>query len=92
MFTVEGRGIPIVHRILSSHLLAKGGYALLTKGDNNAVDDRGLSLNFLQFFNKETECSIMSISINFFLVLLIHSSYSLRLYTATASPADKQEQ
>ena len=59
VFAIEGRGIPIVHRILNSHIeknsperqaLADAGNVpaqlpnlhLLTKGDNNAVDDRGL--------------------------------------------------
>ncbi|XP_076294466.1 signal peptidase complex catalytic subunit SEC11 homolog C twr [Lasioglossum baleicum] len=44
VFKVEGRDIPIVHRILKLH--EKGDQnntiTFLTKGDNNSVDDRGL--------------------------------------------------
>lgn len=41
-FQVEGREIPIVHRILNMHTNSAGEMRLLTKGDNNSVDDRGL--------------------------------------------------
>ncbi|XP_060828860.1 signal peptidase complex catalytic subunit SEC11A isoform X3 [Bombus pascuorum] len=44
VFKVEGRDIPIVHRVLKLH--EKGDHnntvKFLTKGDNNSVDDRGL--------------------------------------------------
>ncbi|XP_017885500.1 signal peptidase complex catalytic subunit SEC11A [Ceratina calcarata] len=44
VFKVEGRDIPIVHRVLKLH--EKGDQnntvKFLTKGDNNSVDDRGL--------------------------------------------------
>ncbi|XP_011503801.1 PREDICTED: signal peptidase complex catalytic subunit SEC11A [Ceratosolen solmsi marchali] len=44
VFKVEGRQIPIVHRVMKLH--EKGGkngtVKFLTKGDNNSVDDRGL--------------------------------------------------
>ena len=39
---MEGREIPIVHRVLSLHTNHQGDSMLLTKGDNNSVDDRGL--------------------------------------------------
>ncbi|OXB71246.1 UNVERIFIED_CONTAM: hypothetical protein H355_006714, partial [Colinus virginianus] len=39
---VEGRDIPIVHRVLSLHEDHLGNVRMLTKGDNNSVDDRGL--------------------------------------------------
>ncbi|CDJ43042.1 Os06g0273800 protein, related [Eimeria tenella] len=42
VFKVEGREIPIVHRVLNLHKNAAGETRLLTKGDNNSVDDRGL--------------------------------------------------
>jgi len=42
VFKITGRGIPIVHRVLNSHEKADGSIELLTKGDNNRVDDRGL--------------------------------------------------
>ncbi|XP_066586646.1 signal peptidase complex catalytic subunit SEC11A [Prorops nasuta] len=44
VFKVEGRDIPIVHRVIKLH--EKGDQnntvKFLTKGDNNSVDDRGL--------------------------------------------------
>ncbi len=42
VFKVEGRDIPIVHRVLKLHEKADGEVKFLTKGDNNSVDDRGL--------------------------------------------------
>lgn len=43
VFQVESRGVPIVHRVLNSHHSRQDGkIAMLTKGDNNSVDDRGL--------------------------------------------------
>ncbi|KAL8438042.1 hypothetical protein ACSSS7_000501 [Eimeria intestinalis] len=45
VFKVEGREIPIVHRVLSLHTNHQGESMLLTKGDNNSVDDRGLYAN-----------------------------------------------
>ncbi|CBZ52156.1 hypothetical protein NCLIV_019450 [Neospora caninum Liverpool] len=42
VFKVDGREIPIVHRVLSLHENKEGEMAMLTKGDNNSVDDRGL--------------------------------------------------
>ncbi|EOD27398.1 hypothetical protein EMIHUDRAFT_235869 [Emiliania huxleyi CCMP1516] len=39
---VADREIPIVHRILKVHEKVSGEVDVLTKGDNNAVDDRGL--------------------------------------------------
>lgn len=41
-FQVEGRDIPIVHRVLKVHEQEDGSIKFLTKGDNNSVDDRGL--------------------------------------------------
>ncbi|KAG1678929.1 Signal peptidase complex catalytic subunit SEC11A [Nymphon striatum] len=42
VFKIEGREIPIVHRVLKLHEKVDGSVKILTKGDNNAVDDRGL--------------------------------------------------
>jgi len=43
VFKIKDRDIPIVHRILKVHKDEKtGNVDLLTKGDNNRVDDRGL--------------------------------------------------
>mmetsp|Transcript_101238 Transcript_101238/g.269171 ORF Transcript_101238/g.269171 Transcript_101238/m.269171 type:complete len:182 (-) Transcript_101238:90-635(-) len=42
VFQIEGRDIPIVHRTMNVHEKADGSVAILTKGDNNQVDDRGL--------------------------------------------------
>ena len=43
VFKIKDRDIPIVHRILKVHQSRKDGEVeLLTKGDNNRVDDRGL--------------------------------------------------
>lgn len=43
VFKVKGRDIPIVHRILEIHEREEDGdIRILTKGDNNPVDDRGL--------------------------------------------------
>ncbi|CAK9102418.1 unnamed protein product [Durusdinium trenchii] len=42
VFQIEGRDIPIVHRMLNVHEKEDGKLAMLTKGDNNQVDDRGL--------------------------------------------------
>ena len=43
VFKIKDRDIPIVHRILKVHEDKEtGAVELLTKGDNNRVDDRGL--------------------------------------------------
>jgi len=42
VFKVEGREIPIVHRVIKVHEKNNGSVIFLTKGDNNQVDDRGL--------------------------------------------------
>ncbi|CAH1251363.1 SEC11C [Branchiostoma lanceolatum] len=42
VFQVEGRGIPIIHRVIKLHKKVNGELKLLTKGDENPVDDRGL--------------------------------------------------
>jgi len=42
VFKIEGRDIPIVHRVIKLHEKENGTSKFLTKGDNNSVDDRGL--------------------------------------------------
>ena len=43
VFSIEGKDIPIVHRSISVHAgEAEESLAILTKGDNNNLDDRGL--------------------------------------------------
>lgn len=42
VFKVEGRDIPIVHRVIKVHEKNNSSVKFLTKGDNNSVDDRGL--------------------------------------------------
>lgn len=42
VYQVGGRDIPIVHRILDLHENDKKELHILSKGDNNNVDDRGL--------------------------------------------------
>lgn len=42
VFKIDGRDIPIVHRVLKVHERPNGEADYLTKGDNNHVDDRGL--------------------------------------------------
>ena len=48
-----GRDIPIVHRVLKVHEKDDGDVDLLTKGDNNKVDDRGLYNTGQKWLNKE---------------------------------------
>jgi len=42
VFKIRDRDIPIVHRILKKHEKPDGKVEMLSKGDNNRVDDRGL--------------------------------------------------
>ncbi|KHN72768.1 Signal peptidase complex catalytic subunit SEC11C, partial [Toxocara canis] len=42
VFKVDGRDIPIVHRVIKVHEKSNTNTKFLTKGDNNQVDDRGL--------------------------------------------------
>jgi signal peptidase len=42
LFKNEGHDVPIVHRIIKVHQKADGTTDLLTKGDNNVDDDRGI--------------------------------------------------
>ena len=42
VYEIEGENIPIVHRVTTKQINADGTVQLLTKGDNNPVNDRGL--------------------------------------------------
>jgi signal peptidase len=42
VFKIKDRDIPIVHRVMKVHEKKDGKVEVLTKGDNNRVDDRGL--------------------------------------------------
>jgi signal peptidase len=42
VFEIPKREIPIVHRILEYHIDPNGNERILTKGDNNRANDRGL--------------------------------------------------
>ncbi|CAJ0578418.1 unnamed protein product, partial [Mesorhabditis spiculigera] len=42
VFKIDGRDIPIVHRVIKVHEKTAHDTKILTKGDNNQVDDRGL--------------------------------------------------
>eukprot|EP00662_Eupelagonemidae_sp_cell21_P042925 gene42925-65144_t len=56
VFKVEGRDIPIVHRVIRSHRRNDDEYGkdfyLLTKGDNNAVDDKSLYADGQEWLEK----------------------------------------
>lgn len=41
VFSLKGKDIPIVHRVIKTHSGQKAAY-ILTKGDHNEVHDRGL--------------------------------------------------
>ena len=45
VYELPGEGIPIVHRVMTQQTDEKGNLQLLTKGDNNSVNDRGLYKN-----------------------------------------------
>ncbi|KAK8726128.1 hypothetical protein OTU49_010384 [Cherax quadricarinatus] len=53
VFKVEGRDIPIVHRVMKVHEKEDGTVKFLTKGDNNNVDDRGLYANGQAWLNRK---------------------------------------
>ncbi len=53
VFQIQGRDIPIVHRTLNVHQSPAGVFNVLTKGDNNQVDDRGLYAHKQLFIGKK---------------------------------------
>ena len=42
VYEIEGENIPIVHRVVTTQFDEDGQLNILTKGDNNPVNDRGL--------------------------------------------------
>lgn len=53
VFNIEGRDVPIVHRVMNVHEKSDSSLAILTKGDNNQVDDRGLYAHRQMFIGKK---------------------------------------
>mmetsp|Transcript_8389 Transcript_8389/g.19748 ORF Transcript_8389/g.19748 Transcript_8389/m.19748 type:complete len:184 (-) Transcript_8389:101-652(-) len=53
VFQIQGRDIPIVHRVMNTHEKENGTLSILTKGDNNQVDDRGLYAKKQLFIGKK---------------------------------------
>lgn len=54
VYEIQGRNIPIVHRVLREHHNSDK-QLLLTKGDNNAVDDLGLYAKKQKYLNQKTD-------------------------------------
>lgn len=54
VYEVEGKDIPIVHRVLREHHNDEKQF-LLTKGDNNAVDDLSLYANKKRYLDYKTD-------------------------------------
>lgn len=53
VFKIKDRDIPIVHRVMKVHEKQNGKVEVLTKGDNNRVDDRGLYAPGQQWLERE---------------------------------------
>ncbi|KAH7439922.1 hypothetical protein KP509_04G082100 [Ceratopteris richardii] len=63
VYNVDGRDIPIVHRVIQVHQDRDSGeVAILTKGDNNEYDDRGLYAEDQMWLDRE---HIMGRSVGF---------------------------
>lgn len=54
VYEIQGKSIPIVHRVLREHHNSEK-QLLLTKGDNNAVDDLGLYAKKQGYLNQATD-------------------------------------
>ncbi|ODV67168.1 signal peptidase complex catalytic subunit SEC11 [Hyphopichia burtonii NRRL Y-1933] len=54
VYEIQGKSIPIVHRVLREHH-NNDKQLLLTKGDNNAVDDLGLYAKKQPYLNQKTD-------------------------------------
>ncbi|KAK9449395.1 uncharacterized protein V1518DRAFT_415888 [Limtongia smithiae] len=54
VYNVKGRNIPIVHRVMRNHV-SSSQQLLLTKGDNNALDDVDLYAYKQYYLNREQE-------------------------------------
>lgn len=55
VYDIQGKSIPIVHRVLREHHNAGSKQFLLTKGDNNALDDLGLYAKKQPYLNQKTD-------------------------------------
>lgn len=55
VYEIKGKSIPIVHRVLREHHNAELKQFLLTKGDNNAVEDLGLYAKKQAYLNQKTD-------------------------------------
>ncbi|GAM21125.1 hypothetical protein SAMD00019534_043000 [Acytostelium subglobosum LB1] len=53
VFKIDGKEIPIVHRILHVHEKPNGDFDILTKGDNNTEHDRGLYADGQIWLNRQ---------------------------------------
>eukprot|EP00276_Gloeochaete_wittrockiana_P004865 CAMPEP_0184644604 /NCGR_PEP_ID=MMETSP0308-20130426/1304_1 /TAXON_ID=38269 /ORGANISM="Gloeochaete witrockiana, Strain SAG 46.84" /LENGTH=166 /DNA_ID=CAMNT_0027073235 /DNA_START=101 /DNA_END=601 /DNA_ORIENTATION=+ len=53
VYKIKGKEIPIVHRIIRAHEKADGRMDMLTKGDNNDLDDIGLYAPGQKWLNKD---------------------------------------
>ena len=49
VYEIEGENIPIVHRVITTQIDKDGELNILTKGDNNPVNDRGLYPRDVQY-------------------------------------------
>lgn len=54
VYEIKGKSIPIVHRVLREHH-GKDKQFLLTKGDNNALDDLLLYARKQNYLNQKTD-------------------------------------
>ncbi|PHJ24859.1 signal peptidase [Cystoisospora suis] len=85
VFKVEGRDIPIVHRVISLHENEAGEMSMLTKGDNNQVDDRGLYAEKQLWLSRT---NVMGATVNFLpyagLVTIVLNDYPIIKWTAIA--------
>ncbi|KAK9356941.1 hypothetical protein V1505DRAFT_350678 [Lipomyces doorenjongii] len=54
VYNVKGRDIPIVHRVVRNHVSSKN-QLLLTKGDNNAMDDVDLYAHKQYYLDRQSE-------------------------------------
>ncbi|CAN0121872.1 unnamed protein product [Ectocarpus sp. 12 AP-2014] len=53
VFKIKDREIPIVHRVMNVHEKPDGSISVLTKGDSNKVNDRGLYVPGQMWLSRE---------------------------------------
>ena len=71
VFKIKDRDIPIVHRVMKVHEKELGKVEVLTKGDNNRVDDRGLYAPGQLWLQREDILGIKIISIIIIIIIII---------------------